>query len=93
MYKIKHALKKGKPILIVLIILWVVLSIVLIAPLSISWVDAIELGQGSFIDQLLSTDLGNIFGNLGKAFSGGYIANTLKLELFLKIIFTSSTFL
>lgn len=83
--KIIYALKKGKFVLIVCLILWVVLSIVLIAPLSISWVDAIILENGDFIENLFNSNLGDVFGNLSKAFSGEYIGTFLKLELYLII--------
>ena len=83
--KLSYVLKKCKGVLIICLILWVVLSIVLIAPMSISWVDAVNLGNGNFIENLLNSDLGNIFGNLGKAFSADYIGNFLKMELYLAI--------
>ena len=83
--KLSYVLKKCKGVLIICLILWVVLSIVLIAPLSISWVDATVLKNGNFIENLLNSDLGNVFGNLGKAFSSDYIGTFLKLELYLAI--------
>ena len=84
--KISYAFKKSKFVLIILIILWLVLSIVLIAPLSISWVDAVTKGNGNFINNLLSSNLGDIGGNLGKAFSHEYIGTFLKCDLWLMII-------
>lgn len=83
--KISYALKKGKVILIVFLILWVALSIVLIAPISVSWVDAVIKNEGSFIENLINSDLGNILKNLGKAFSSEYFSTYLKLELYLTI--------
>lgn len=83
--KIRYAIKKCKSVLIICLILWVVLSIVLIAPLSICWVDAVKLGQGDFFENIMNTDITNIFGNFVKAISGKYIINTLKLEFFLAI--------
>ena len=84
--KISYALKKSKSVFIIAIILWVILSIVLIAPVSISWVDAIEKGNGNFIENLINSNIGNIGGNLGKAFSGEYISNYLKCELWAAIL-------
>lgn len=84
--KISYAFKKSKFVLIILIILWLVLSIVLIAPLSISWVDAVTKGNGNFINNLLSSNLGDIGGNLSKAFSHEYIGTFLKCDLWLMII-------
>ena len=48
MYKIKHALKKGKPVFIITIILWVVLSIVFIAPGSVTLIDSKITGESFF---------------------------------------------
>ena len=58
--KISYALKKCKSVFIIAIILWVVLSIVLIAPESISWVEAVEKGNGSFIETLMNSNIGDI---------------------------------
>ncbi len=84
--KISYALKKSKFVLIIVVILWLILSIVLIAPLSISWVDAVTKGNGNFINNLLNSNLGDIGGNLGKAFSQEYIGTFLKCDLWLIII-------
>ena len=58
--KIRFALQKCKSVLIIVLILWVALSIVLIAPVSISWVEAVEKGNGSFIETLMNSNIGNI---------------------------------
>ena len=81
MYKIKHALKKAKPVFIVVLILWIFLSIVLIAPGSVSVVDAKNSGE-SMLDLLLS-NMSDITGNLGKAFKSDYIGTFLRGELYL----------
>lgn len=83
--KIKYAIKKSKSVIIIMIILWIALSIVLIAPLSISWVEAILQGNGDFIEKFIEADFGNVFGNLSKAFSGEYVEIFLKCELWLTI--------
>lgn len=83
MYKIKHALKKGKPIFIVSIILWVALSIVLIAPGTISLIDYKTMGEGFFdVFFSIASDIG---GNLGKVFKSDYINTFLKGELYLTV--------
>ena len=46
--KIRFALQKCKSVLIIVLILWVVLSIVLIAPVTISWVEAVNNNNGGF---------------------------------------------
>lgn len=83
MYKIKHALKKAKSVFIVVLILWIFLSIVLIAPGSVSIVDAKTSGE-SMIDLLLS-NMSDITGNLGKVFKSEYIGTFAKGELYLGV--------
>ena len=83
MYKIKHALKKGKPIFIVSIILWVILSIVLIAPGAISLIDHKATGEEFF--GMFFGNIGDVFGNLEKVFKSDYIGTFLKGELYLTI--------
>jgi hypothetical protein len=84
--KISYALKKCKSVFIIALILWIILSIVLIAPVSISWVESIEKDNGNFIENLFNSNFGNIGANLGKAFSGEYIRTYLKCELWTAII-------
>ena len=60
--KINYALKKSKSVLIIMVILWIALSIVLIAPLSITWVEAVVQGQGDFMEKMVSTNFGDVFG-------------------------------
>ena len=83
MYKIKHALKKGKAIFIVVAILWIALSIVLIAPGTVSKIDSKVTGE-SAID-LFFTNISDIGGNLNKAFSSEYISTFGKGELYLAV--------
>ena len=83
--KIRFALQKCKSVLIIVLILWVVLSIVLIAPVTISWVEAVNNNNGGFIDNLLGSDLSNVGANLSKAFSKEYRSFYLKNELYLEL--------
>lgn len=83
MYKIKHALKKGKTIFIVVAVLWIALSIVLIAPGTVSKIDSKVTGE-SAID-LFFTNISDIGGNLKKAFSYEYISTFGKGELYLAV--------
>ena len=78
--KMSYALKQTKSVFIIMIILWIMLSIVLIAPVSIAWVDAIEKGEGSFIMNLIDMNFQDIFENLKKAYSEDYSENTMKCE-------------
>ncbi len=84
MYKIKYALKKSKPVLIVIIILWIILSIVLVAPLTVSKIDAIGSTQ-SFMDIFL-TNIGNVKENFFKTFGEEYISTFLKGEIYLILV-------
>lgn len=79
--KISYALKKCKSVFIIAIIIWVIISIILIAPVSNSWVDSVEKNEGNFIENLLNQNIGNIGSNLGQAFSKEYIGNYLKCEV------------
>lgn len=83
MYKIKHALKKSKFIFVIVLILWVILSIVLIAPGTVSLIDS-ELTGTSFFE-LYVTNVGDVFGNLGKVFKSEYIETFGRGELYLTI--------
>lgn len=80
--KISYALKKCKSILIIIGILWVAISIVFIAPISVSIVESGIEGNGNFVDVLINV-IGDIGGNLGKVFTGDYIGTFFKGELFL----------
>jgi len=85
MYKIKNALKKSKKVFIMLLILWVVLSIVFIAPIVVSSVEAKVdggLNQEVFFNSLWD-NFSNIKGNLGKIFRASYIGAYAKGELYL----------
>ena len=83
MYKIKHALKKGRPIFIVSIILWIALSIVLIAPGSVSLIDSKATGEGFF--DLFFSNISDISGNFGKVFKSDYSGTFLRGELYLTV--------
>lgn len=85
MYKLKHALSKSKPVFIMIIILWIILSIVFVAPIAVSNVESTIEGsfnQDSFFSSLWD-NFSNIKGNLGKIFKPAYIGTYLKGELYL----------
>jgi len=77
--KMSYAFKKCKSVFIMILILWVALSIVLIAPMSIQWVDEIEKNDEPYI-KLLEANLTDIGGNLGKIFQKEYIGTFLKAD-------------
>ena len=85
MYKIKHALKKGKKVFIMVLILWVLLSIVFIAPISVSLINATEngvLNSGKFTN-ILFTNFGEFWQCFLNAFKPTYFNTFLKGELYL----------
>lgn len=84
MYKIKYALSKSKAVLIVIIILWVILSVVLIAPGAISIIDSKE-NTNSVVD-LFINNVGDVTGNISKVFDSKYVATFAKGELYLAIV-------
>lgn len=85
MYKIKYALQKSKKVFIMVVILWIMLSIVLIAPITVSKVESMVDGIfdfNKFSDSLFPT-FGDIDGNLSKIFKRDYIKDYAKGELYL----------
>ena len=86
-YKIERTLKKSKNVLIIVIVLWVLLSIVLVSPITVSIVNSTVNGIfhfGDFIEAMVSniTDIG---GNLGKIFKSDYISVFWKTEGYFSI--------
>lgn len=81
MYKIKYAVKKGKAVFIVVLILWIILSIVLIAPGAVSIIDSEKVNES--ILNLFLNNISNFSSNLTKALSSEYAATFLKGELYL----------
>lgn len=84
-YRLKGALKKGnaQKVFIVMIILWIVMSIVLIAPLTVAIVNSTENGMfnlNNFFEEIFSTQIGSSF---GKALTANYIGTFAKGEMYL----------
>ena len=82
--KINYTLKKSKSVFIIVLVLWVILSIVLIAPMSVSLVESQIEGNGNFIDILLN-NFNKVGDNLGKVFTADYRATFFKGNLYLII--------
>jgi len=85
--KIGYALKKCKFVLIICVILWIALSIVLIAPITASIVETFLIGDSAtenFIEVMIN-NYSDIGANLGKVFKGDYIGTFFKGELYLTI--------
>ena len=85
MYKIKHALSKSKPVFIMIIILWIILSIVFVAPIAVSKVEATTnevFNQDDFFNSLWD-NFSAIKENMSKVFTLKYIGTYFKGELYL----------
>lgn len=81
-YKLQAALKRNKISFIVIAILWVIITIVFVAPLACTIVEATNTGRLDFAVFLekLPTYITSPFSAVGKAFSDNYIGtfgNTL----------------
>ena len=86
-YKIKNTLKKSKMVFIVGIAIWIVLSILLSAPIAVSIVDATTNGQlnvNDFFDNFFM-NIGNVGQNLSKVFQSNYIGTFGKTEGYVTI--------
>ena len=83
--RLNYALKKSKSVFIIILVLWIVLSIVLIAPMSVSLVEAQTEDNGNFIDILLN-NFNKVGDNLGKAFTADYRATFFKGNLYLLLV-------
>ena len=81
-YKIEKALKKSTVPFIIMVVLWIILTIVLIAPVTVSIVESNNINN--FFEVLFST-IGNIGENIGKVFKSDYIATFWKAEGYLAI--------
>ena len=73
--KVLRGLKKIKGKLIVAAILWIVITIVFVAPLSVSIKESYVNGNFEFAELItkFGTNISNPFATIGKAFSGDYI--------------------
>lgn len=86
-YKIKYVIKKSRPVLIITVVLWVLLSIVLIMPGTLSVIDSTENGQLNsikFIDTL-SSKMGNVTDNFINVMKPKYRQTFFKGEAYLTI--------
>ena len=87
--KLKRAIKKSKTKLAVVGILWIILSIVFVAPMSVAIKDASVDGVfhfGTFLEELY-TEMGNIFSAIGTAFSAEYVGNFFGVLLKFTVIY------
>ena len=86
-YKIEKTLKKIKIPFIIMIAIWITLSILLSAPVSVSIAETTQ--QGTFdtnvFFSILFSRIGDIGGNLGKIFQSEYISVFAKVEGYVTI--------
>ena len=81
-YKLKAALKRNRISFIVIVILWVLITIVFVAPLACGIVEAMQTGKLdlAILLQTVPTNITSPFSTIAKAFSDTYIGtfgNTL----------------
>lgn len=81
-YKIEKALKKSKMPFIIMVAVWITLTVLLIAPITVSIVESNN--SNDFFEVLFST-IGNVGENLGKIFKSSYVAIFWKAEGYLAI--------
>ena len=79
MYKIINAFKKCKKVFIIVIVLWIILSIVFVAPMAVAAVD-----EGDIVDNFIN-NISDLKGCFLKAFSKPYIKGFGKGEMYLSI--------
>ncbi len=92
-YKVQGALKKTRKYLIIYLILWTVLNILLVMPVSYSYVNANINGNFSFnlFLEELTKAVTSPFAIMGQTFSGTYFGNYIKLMFGFTIVFTILT--
>ena len=81
-YKIEKALKKSMMPFIIMLVVWITLTILLIAPITVSLV---ESSNSNEFFEILFLTIGDIGENLGKLFKSDYIATFGKAEGYLAI--------
>ena len=81
-YKIEKALKKSKMPFIIMVAVTIALTILLVAPITVSIVESKE--SNDFFGVLFSS-IGNVGENAGKIFKSDYIATFWKAEGYLAI--------
>jgi len=88
MDKFKRTIKQSKRFLIVIAVLWIILSIVLVAPIAYSIVESTVDGQFS-LDIFIQTIIGAIasFSTIFKMFSAAYIGTFFKSLTNFTIVF------
>lgn len=89
-YRLKGSLRRGnaKKVFIVMIILWIIMSIVLITPMSVAIVESTEngfLNFGNFIENTFS-NFSSFGSNFSKVFQAEYIGTFAKGEMYLTIV-------
>lgn len=83
-YKLKSALKKSKMVVIIMIAIWIALSILLSAPITVSLVEVSTGTSDDFFGHLFN-NISNIWENFGKSFGPKYIGTFLKVEGYVTI--------
>lgn len=87
--KIKSGIKENKSYLIIMVVLWIILSIVLVAPIAHTYVDSIlpngKFNLTNFIQEIVTNIVS--FSSIFKVFSEQYIKTFLNILLIYTIFF------
>lgn len=80
--KIKHLIKKSKTVLIVALILWLLMSILLVAPMTVGTVEGTVNGKFDFGEAFIKTisNIKNLGSNFSKIITPQYILTFFKVE-------------
>lgn len=82
--KISYALKKCKSIFIIILVLWILLTFIVTAPMTVAFIEK-QKTSGDFVELVIQS-FSDMSGSIGKAFSSDYISAFIKTDLFLLII-------
>ena len=87
-YKIEGAVRKVRKYLIIYLILWIVLNILLVMPVSYSYVNACESGNfnvNTFVEVLFNSIMP--FTTFGKTFTSAYFGNYVSLTIGFTLVY------
>jgi hypothetical protein len=80
--RFKHLAKKSKAVLIIASILWMLMSILLVAPVTVGVTEGLVNGKPDFGEALIVSisNIKNVGENFSKVFTAGYISTFFKIE-------------
>ena len=90
MGKLSQAISKNKVKLIIMLVIWIVLLVIFIAPISIGTKDAVGANGfdfSNFLESVFSNISSNPFGSLGKALGNEYFGTYIKASGYYTLIY------